>query len=87
MSLLGAGTGQERSWSNSPRHCPASASSCWSLSFPRLAHWSAKGLTAYDAAYVALAEQTGARLVTDDAEIVPTAPDLAIALTAAERGL
>ena len=50
---------------------------------PRLARWSAEGLTAYDAAYVAVAEQTGARLVTDDAEIVRAAADFAIALTAA----
>jgi predicted nucleic acid-binding protein len=45
-----------------------------------VAHWVANGLTAYDAAYVAVAEQAGAQLVTDDAEIVRTAPELAAAL-------
>jgi len=45
-----------------------------------VAAWAAHGLTAYDAAYVALAEQTGARLVTDDAEIVRTASELAVPL-------
>lgn len=45
-----------------------------------IAHWVANGLTAYDAAYVAIAEQTGAQLVTDDAEIVSTATELAAAL-------
>ena len=45
-----------------------------------VAHWAACGLTAYDAAYVAIAEQTGAQLVTDDDEIVGTAPELAAAL-------
>lgn len=47
---------------------------------PGIARWAANGLTAYDAAYVAVAEQAGARLVTDDAEIVRTAPELATAL-------
>jgi predicted nucleic acid-binding protein len=45
-----------------------------------VARWAANGLTAYDAAYVAVAEQAGARLVTDDAEIVRTAPEVATAL-------
>jgi predicted nucleic acid-binding protein len=45
-----------------------------------VARWAAAGLTAYDAAYVAVAEQAGARLVTDDAELVRTAPELATAL-------
>ncbi|HXR30514.1 MAG TPA: type II toxin-antitoxin system VapC family toxin [Solirubrobacterales bacterium] len=45
-----------------------------------IAHWAARGLTAYDAAYVAIAEQTGAQLVTDHDEIVGTAPELAAAL-------
>jgi predicted nucleic acid-binding protein len=35
-----------------------------------------EGLAAYDAAYVAVAEQTGARLITDDREILRVAPDL-----------
>jgi len=45
-----------------------------------IAHWSARGPTAYDAAYVAAAEHTGVELITDDAEIVRVAPDLAVAL-------
>jgi predicted nucleic acid-binding protein len=45
-----------------------------------VARWAADGLTAYDAAYVALAEQAGVRLITDDAEIVRTASELATPL-------
>jgi len=45
-----------------------------------IARWAAAGLTAYDAAYVAIAEQAGARLVTDDSEIVRLAPRFAVAL-------
>jgi predicted nucleic acid-binding protein len=41
---------------------------------PLLAAWVAQGLTAYDAAYVAVAEQTGTRLITDDREIIGVAP-------------
>jgi predicted nucleic acid-binding protein len=47
---------------------------------PGVARWAAAGLTAYDAAYVAVAEQTGSPLVTDDAEIIGTAPELTVAL-------
>jgi predicted nucleic acid-binding protein len=46
----------------------------------RVARWAAKGLTAYDAAYVAVAEQAGVQLVTDDEQIVGTAPRVATAL-------
>lgn len=49
---------------------------------PAIAHWAGKGLTAYDATYVALAEETGASLVTDDAEIAGVASELAVALAA-----
>jgi predicted nucleic acid-binding protein len=45
-----------------------------------VARWAAQGLTAYDAAYVAVAEQAGAKLITDDEEIVRTAPDIATEL-------
>lgn len=38
-----------------------------------VAAWVAQGLTAYDAAYVALAEQSGAELVSDDDEILEVA--------------
>lgn len=47
-----------------------------------VARWASEGLTAYDAAYLAVAEQTGAQLVTDDGEMVRTAPELAVALDA-----
>jgi predicted nucleic acid-binding protein len=46
-----------------------------------VAHWIIGGLTAYDAAYVAVAEQTGAPLITDDAEIARVAPKISISLT------
>ena len=45
-----------------------------------IARWAASGLTAYDASYVAVAERAGVELITDDAEIVRVAPELAIAL-------
>ncbi len=47
---------------------------------PRVAKWAAHGLTAYDAAYVAVAEQSGVQLITDDDQIVASAPKLATAL-------
>lgn len=47
-----------------------------------VAQWAAKGLTAYDAAYVAVAKGAGVPLVTDDAEILRTAPRFATALGA-----
>ena len=43
----------------------------------RVAHWTAHGLTAYDAAYVAVAEAVGARLVTDDDLIIEIAHGIA----------
>lgn len=51
----------------------------------RVARWAAEGLTAYDAAYLAVAEQTGAQLITDDAELSRRAPVLAVALGALEN--
>jgi predicted nucleic acid-binding protein len=47
---------------------------------PVVARWAAAGLTAYDAAYVAVAEQSGSPLVTDDAEILRMADTLATPL-------
>jgi predicted nucleic acid-binding protein len=47
---------------------------------PFVAYWTERGLTAYDAAYVGVAAQTGAQLVTDDAGIVRIAPELTVAL-------
>ena len=46
-----------------------------------IATWVAAGLTAYDAAYVAVAETTGTPLVTDDATILRAAPHLTEPLT------
>jgi predicted nucleic acid-binding protein len=46
----------------------------------RVAHWTARGLTAYDASYVAVAEAEGVRLVTDDELLISLAPDVATAL-------
>lgn len=46
----------------------------------RVARWAAVGMTAYDAAYVAVAEQSGAQLITADAELVRLAPGVATAL-------
>lgn len=50
----------------------------------RVAHWTARGLTAYDAAYVAVAETTGAPLITDDNLIVGLAGSIATALADAD---
>lgn len=46
----------------------------------RIARWVATGLTAYDATYVALAEATGCRVVTTDAQMLAAAPALTVAL-------
>lgn len=46
----------------------------------RVARWAGRGLTAYDGAYVALAEATGTRLVTDDDLIVEIAGEIALPL-------
>ncbi|HTK23396.1 MAG TPA: type II toxin-antitoxin system VapC family toxin [Gaiella sp.] len=43
----------------------------------RVARWTARGLTAYDGAYVALAEALGTRLITDDDLIVEVAKEIA----------
>jgi predicted nucleic acid-binding protein len=42
-----------------------------------VASWVARGLTAYDAAYVALAEERGSPLVSDDQIILDTAREVA----------
>lgn len=47
----------------------------------RVASWAAAGPTAYDAAYLTVAEEAGVHLVTDDAKIVRVAPEIATALS------
>ncbi len=42
-----------------------------------VARWTAAGLTAYEAAYVAVAELEGVPLVTDDDQILAAAPEVA----------
>jgi len=46
----------------------------------RVAHWTARGLSAYDACYVAIAEARGVQLITDDRRLVAVAGEIAIAL-------
>jgi predicted nucleic acid-binding protein len=41
-----------------------------------IARWAGRGLTAYDAAYVAVAEETGVPVITDDAQICRLATGL-----------
>jgi len=45
-----------------------------------VAGWTARGLTAYDASYVALAESRGVDLMTDDAAILSIAPEVSRSL-------
>lgn len=47
---------------------------------PVVARWIADGLTAYDAAYVAVAQQLGVQLITDDREILRAAPGVSRSL-------
>lgn len=46
----------------------------------RVAEWAARGLTAYDAAYVALADGVGARLISDDERVLEVTADVALPL-------
>lgn len=41
-----------------------------------IARWAGRGLTAYDAAYVAVAEETGVPVITDDSQICQLAAEL-----------
>ena len=52
---------------------------------PRVAYWTARGLTAYDAAYVVVAEAGAMRLVTDDDRIVAVAGEVATALAGLDQ--
>jgi predicted nucleic acid-binding protein len=52
---------------------------------PDVARWTGAGLSAYDAAYVAVAERTGTTLVTADDEIVARAPERAHPLARVEE--
>ena len=45
-----------------------------------IAEWVGRGLTAYDAAYVALAAARSCDLITDDAQILAAAPSIASSL-------
>lgn len=47
-----------------------------------IAGWAARGLTAYDAAYVVAAQDGEAPLITADAEILAVAPAVAVPLSA-----
>jgi predicted nucleic acid-binding protein len=51
------------------------------------ARWTSAGLTAYDAAYVAVAEASGARLVTADEQVLAAAGGLSLPLTEAAATL
>lgn len=51
----------------------------------RVAYWTARGLTASDAAYVAVAEESKTQLVTDDDLVVAVAGAVATPLAAAAR--
>lgn len=53
----------------------------------RIAHWTGEGLTAYDACYVALAEERRTVVVTADERILAVAGALAEPLAPAERSL
>jgi predicted nucleic acid-binding protein len=46
-----------------------------------VARWTSKGLTAYDASYVALAESRGVNLITTDDKLLSVAPEIARPLT------
>jgi predicted nucleic acid-binding protein len=72
-----------RRWGWSSAHLEALATSLSELGFElvepepeAIARWAGRGLTAYDAAYVAVAEEIGVPVITDDAQICQVAADL-----------
>jgi predicted nucleic acid-binding protein len=46
----------------------------------RVAQWTGRGLTAYDAAYVALADELGASMISDDERVLEIARGVAVPL-------
>jgi predicted nucleic acid-binding protein len=52
----------------------------------RVAAWTARGLTAFDAAYVAVAEAAAVKLATVDERILALAPQVAVALRSYRKG-
>lgn len=52
-----------------------------------VAIWVARGLSAYDASYVAVATESGATLITDDERVVRVADGMAVALADADSVL
>jgi predicted nucleic acid-binding protein len=73
-----------RRWRWSPAHLDALAADLVRLPFaihePRLeavAHWSGRGLTAYDASYVVVAGERGVPLITTDEQVLVVAAGLA----------
>ncbi len=81
-----------RSWTLGERELVAIAHALGRLGFETfepeiegVARWAARGLTAYDAAYVATAVAVEAPLITADARILELAPAVAVELAAAAR--
>lgn len=72
-----------RRWRWNPPQLEALAASLSELGFElvepepeAIARWAGRGLTAYDAAYVAVAEETGVPVITDDDQICRLATEL-----------
>jgi predicted nucleic acid-binding protein len=76
-----------RHWRSEPEAVAEFAEALADLSFevgepelPSVASWISRGLTAYDAVYVALAERRELALITDDDAIVTLSPGISRAL-------
>jgi predicted nucleic acid-binding protein len=79
-----------RRWALAPEALVALASALEDVGFELLepplegvARWISRGLTAYDAAYVAVAEAASVPLVTDDDVVLGVAGELAVPLASA----